>query len=438
MRNIIETFKRIFSLGSFDLNHDGRRDVSETEESHGRIQRYLPHIATKTVNQRSTSRSDTSNTTMIGSPDDLTTSQTVDDDSTDNENHNATIKNPERLLSPSPSGNIPSMHNLQMIGTDQESRKSFSSDVANKYQKYVRLVDSDGIYFNVLVQFDTGASSSFISRGTLARLGTHKENDIPEKSAHTYSSPVDPNASTKPIRYIEVQMANEELAFFDQTVRLKIMEVPSVFQIIIGRNKMHQHCQHGLMARLERSESDIMDDEDSPRIIFPVFKAPRTKSEQAIADARDNQTRDKKKQAFLERQETLQGSSYGFTDAARAGREYWNGPSPAPPNASADTPNQQPAPFCQYYSQTTNIGYAGQPDHSPQMGVNRSYTGASVSTQSTQHTQYSMEAQSFASSATSCSHDSSVGLLPWKATGPQPLQDESTQYAGHEDSPRRM
>ncbi|KAH6712025.1 hypothetical protein BKA61DRAFT_77881 [Leptodontidium sp. MPI-SDFR-AT-0119] len=438
---IIEAIKWIFSFRSLDSKHDGPLDVSETENSHGRIQRYFPRIATKTVKRRSASRSDTSNTTMIGSPDDMTTSQTDDDDSTDDENHSAMVENSAPLLSPSPNGEILSMHNLQMIGTDQESRKSFSSDVINIYQKYVRLVDSDGIYFKVLVQFDTGASSSFISRGTLARIGTHKEYDIPEKYAYTYKSPIDSDASKKPIRYIVVQMANEELAFFDPKVRIKIIEVPSVFQIIIGRNKMHKHRQEGLLARLEQSESDIMDGDDSPRIIFPLFKAPRTKSEKAIDDARDNQIRDQTNQAFLERQVALQGSSYGFTDTARAGREYWNGPWPAPQNASADTRNQQAAPFRQYYPQTTKIGYAALPVHSPQMGINRSDTGASVSTQSTQnsqHSQYFMGGPSIASSMTSCSHDSSVVMLSWKATGPQPPQDESTQYAGQEDSPRRM
>ncbi|KAH7348761.1 hypothetical protein BKA65DRAFT_267079 [Rhexocercosporidium sp. MPI-PUGE-AT-0058] len=432
MMGIFGAIKGILSIRGPDSKHYDRLDVFETEESHGRVQRYFPRFSMKPATWRSTSGSDTNNTTMTGCLDDLATSQTVDHDSTSDGHQDSMAGNRKPRFLRTSKEDIPGicMHNLAMIGADQESRKSFSSDVINIYQKYIQLVDSDGRYFQVLVQFDTGASSSFISRGTLARIGTHTEYDIPDKYAYTYKSPIDPDASKKPIRYIEVQMANEELAFFDRKVRLKIIEVPSEFQIIIGRNKMHKHRKTGLLARLEQSESDIKDDEASPRIIFPLFKAHRTKDGKAIDAARDGRTNDETDQAFFERQRILQSSLYGTANA------HWNGSWSAPQNASSNTHNPQPVPFRPHYSQTTNMPYAALPVHSPQMGINRRDTADSVSTQSTQNTQYSMGGQSFASSRTSYSNDTSAFTATWKATGPQPPGNESTQGAGQEDSRR--
>ncbi|KAL5322424.1 hypothetical protein ACEPPN_010397 [Leptodophora sp. 'Broadleaf-Isolate-01'] len=423
---IFGAIQKVFCLDSLISKHDDQLGVFETEESYGLVRGYFPRIAMKLAKWRSASGSDTDNTTVIGSPGNLATSQTAENDGTDNEHRNATMENHVPLLAPSPKENTPSMHNLAMIGKDDETRKSTCSDVINKYQKLVWLTDSKGERFRVSVQFDTGAASNFITRGTLSKNGSHKEYSIPPSATHAYYGPLAPNTFQTPMFFVYVKMDKAEVGFHDRRVKLKIIEDSSECQIIIGRNTMAgQRGEDSLIARLERSNDDFIDGDISRKMVSHLFKASRTKDQKAADAARDLRTKNQTNQAFSERQAALQGTPYGTANA------HWNGSWPAPQNASADTCNQQAAPFRQDYPQTTNIGYA------PQIGVNRRDTDTSVLTQSTQYSQYSMEGPSIASSRTSCSHDSPVVTLPWKATGPQPPQDESTQYAGEEDSPRR-
>lgn len=175
------------------------------------------------------------------------------------------------------------MHNLCIIGLDQEGRRSFASDNSerpNKFQRYIQLRDILGRQCTRLVLFDTGAGSSFITRGTLLAMGNPKDYKIPGK-INTYRSPIDASAHTTPTHCIYFSMWCTDIGFSDRQVKLKIIEVPEVLPIMVGRHLMDNHPQ--LLSRLQQCDSNVSEVESYPDVLAPVLKARRSKSKHASA-----------------------------------------------------------------------------------------------------------------------------------------------------------
>lgn len=184
-------------------------------------------------------------------------------------------------------------------------------DSEEKFQKYVELIDLQGNQYTVLALFDTGASSNFVSRGILSQIGSHKEYDIPQEYRAIFRSPIAADTHRAPTRCIFVKLWNKKLGFYDHNVKLEIIEVPEMFEIIIGRNLMARHSKKpSLLTRLEQSESGAIEKDASPPINAPLFKRrrfkgmrlpflcglcstsnPRGAEQQIIDDARDEESR---------------------------------------------------------------------------------------------------------------------------------------------------
>ncbi|KAG4435301.1 hypothetical protein IFR05_009227 [Cadophora sp. M221] len=124
----------------------------------------------------------------------------------------------------------------------------------NIYTRMITLQDDAGKYFNVVAQYDTGASSNFIGASTLSKIGDIKQRPIPPNAIRNYVSPIlSPDMAPK--RYVMVKISDPTLEIEDPSVRLKIVEgVPETgFGIILGRRFMHKHNKGGsLLARIER------------------------------------------------------------------------------------------------------------------------------------------------------------------------------------------
>jgi hypothetical protein len=212
--------------------------------------------------------------------------------------------------------------------SDRQSIQSCSSDVPNKYQTYVFVEDLERRCFKVLVQFDTGASSNFISRGTLERLGRIKVHPIAKERISEYQSPIDGNAMT-PRHCVFVKMWNDKLSFLAHNAKLKIIERSDVFQIIIGRNLMGKSGGSSLLVLLEQLDDDAPNAEAAVNLVGALIKESRSASmhspkeyhrrysanvydtEQRAIDAAKNK---KDHQAFLERQKILASSFAGLPD----------------------------------------------------------------------------------------------------------------------------
>jgi hypothetical protein len=309
-----------------------------------------------------------------------------------------------------------SLFMMESMDSDQHSIRSDRSTVPNKYQRQLVVEDLDGRCFRVWVQFDTGAGSNFVSRGTLELLGRIKTHSIPNKYQEEYSSPIDENKKIKPTQSVFVKMWSKELNFFVAQAKLKIIDIerPGVFQIIIGRHlisRVNDRTGTSLLARLEDLDDDTSIAEPDMNLVGALIKDSRSDgmhsptiycrsnfanvygtAQQAIDTAKNERNR----QAYLERQKIL-GSSLS---PSSSGLVRDNG-SRSPETDKREAANQQPSSLpirLDYHQgaaqQTTPSSIARFPD------LRRTDTS---STQSTQYTQYSMERQSTSSTMSSLS-----------------------------------
>jgi hypothetical protein len=306
---------------------------------------------------------------------------------------------------------------MESMDSDQHSMRSYSSAVPNKYQRWLSVEDSDGRCFGVWVQFDTGAGSNFISRGTLKLLGRIKSHSIPSKNQEEYCSPIDDNKKIQPTHCVFVKMWHEELNFFVAQAKLKIIERPDVLQIIIGRHLIERVTKltgTSLLARLEELNDDAPIAETEMNFVGALIKDSRSggmhsptsycrsncanvydTAQQAI-DAANNE---RHRQVFLERQKILASSP----SLSSSGLARDNG-ARSPETDKRETTNQKPdsGPIRLDYhqgtaQQTTPSSFAGFPE------PRRTDTSSTQSTQYTQYTQYSMDRRSTTSTMSSLS-----------------------------------
>lgn len=338
-----------------------------------------------------------------------------------------------------------SMQSLGMIGSDSASIRTFNSHVANIFQKYMELEDERGTGFRAPAQFDTGASSNFITRGMLNRIGRHKERDIPYDCIKTFISPINADQNTRPTRFIYVKMWKEQINFFDRKVKLKIIEVLEEWPIIIGRNLMLSPKNNEtpcLLTRLAQSENEFPDDESFPELIAPLFKDRKSKSmcplpssqirmlfntlcaEQDILHKKvDEEHQRQTRQEFIERQMYLTNSQADC-------------PSDVPPYNHSVTPSvvdvwrsHHSAPSVS--QQITAHSPAGVLNNGGGWGLKRADTADTTSSQYTQYTKYSMGGLSSTSSASIVSYGTSDRPQTWKADETAPMAE------GTQKGPRR-
>jgi hypothetical protein len=306
---------------------------------------------------------------------------------------------------------------MESMDSDQHSMRSYSSGVPNKYQRWLFVEDSDGRCFRVWVQFDTGAGSNFVSRGTLELLGRIKTHSIPSKYQEEYCSPIDDNKKIQPTHCVFVKMWHKELNFFVPQAKLKIIERPDVLQIIIGRHLIERVTKltgTSLLARLEELNDDAPIAEAEMNLVGALIKDSRSEgmhsptsycrsncanvydtAQQAIDEANT----ERHHQVFLERQKILASSPW----PSSSGLARDNG-ARSPETDKRETTNQKPdsRPIRLNYhqgpaQQTTPSSFAGFPD------PRRTDTSSTQSTQYTQYTQYSMDRQSTTSTMSSFS-----------------------------------
>jgi len=327
---------------------------------------------------------------------------------------------------------------MQSTDFDQQSMQSYSSEVANKYQTYVFVEDSEGRRFKVQVQFDTGAGSNFISRGTLELIGRINILAIPSTRLAEYCSPIGGN-TIQPTYCCFVKMWNEELNFFvpRRDAKLKIIERPEVFQIIIGRNLIelvNNRTGGSLLARLEQLNSNAPVAETSSNEVCALIKTNRSEgthsptrysqsncanvygAAQRAIDAAENERRH---QAFFERQKILESSS----SPSSSGVARYNG-SESLATDRRETANQQPnsVPIRLDHHQgaarqTTPSSFVGFP------APRKTDTSSSQSTQYTQFTQYSMDRRSTTSTMSSLT-DTSLYTPKKRGLGAAPRTQE--------------
>jgi hypothetical protein len=330
---------------------------------------------------------------------------------------------------------------MQSTDFDQQSMQSmqsYSSEVANKYQTYVFVEDSEGRRFKVQVQFDTGAGSNFISRGTLELIGRINILAIPSTRLAEYCSPIGVN-TIQPTYCCFVKMWNEELNFFvpRRDAKLKIIERPEVFQIIIGRNLIelvNNRTGGSLLARLEQLNSNAPVAETSSNEVCALIKTNRSEgthsptrysqsncanvygAAQRAIDAAENERRH---QAFFERQKILESSS----SPSSSGVARYNG-SESLATDRRETANQQPnsVPIRLDHHQgaarqTTPSSFVGFP------APRKTDTSSSQSTQYTQFTQYSMDRRSTTSTMSSLT-DTSLYTPKKRGLGAAPRTQE--------------
>jgi hypothetical protein len=308
---------------------------------------------------------------------------------------------------------------MESMDSDQHSMRSYSSAVPNKYQRWLSVEDSDGRCFGVWVQFDTGAGSNFISRGTLELLGRIKTHSIPSKNQEEYCSPIDDNKKIQPTHCVFVKMWNEELNFFvpRRDAKLKVIERPDVLQIIIGRHLIDlvtKRTGTSLLGRLEEVNDDAPIAEADINLVGALIKDRRSEgihspirycrsncaniydTAQRAIDAAKNE---RHRQAFLERQKILASS----LPPSSSGLARDNG-ARSPETDKRETTSQQPDSRprrLDYHQgtaqQTTPSSFAGFPE------PRRTDTSSTQSSQYTQYTQYSMDRQSTTSTMSSLS-----------------------------------
>jgi hypothetical protein len=327
--------------------------------------------------------------------------------------------------------------NLSMLRADFDrwSMQGSSSEGTNKYQTHVFVKDMDGRIFKVPVQFDTGADTSVISRGTLNKLlvrGKIKIHPIPPDRLKGYSSPIDGNA-TQPQYFIFVGISSEKLNFDVRKAMFKIIERPEDIPIIIGCpliDELNTSLGTSLLARLEQLARMGQLNDDSPiaearPMVGALFKERRTKGMQStirccwssfvnLSDtehqAIDKAFKEKHKQDCHERQKILATSSSPNVSGP-AGYAGSRGPpytGTMPDEVPANSRDWQPMALQKSSSHPMRVddyqsaaqkmassSFAGFPD------PRRTDTSSTLSTQYTQYTQYSMSRQSTTSTVSS-------------------------------------
>ncbi|CZR66677.1 uncharacterized protein PAC_16578 [Phialocephala subalpina] len=171
-----------------------------------------------------------------------------------------------------------------MIESDRRSIWSEDSEDDYKYEVWVHVRDKDGRIWKLCVLVDTQSPKSFISRGTLSRIGSFTERRILEAKKDAYTGPFG-DKETIPQWYIDVGLEFQGIELQDSSARLRIMEETNRFQIILGRDFITRYgkkTKTSLLGILEESTVERPVSETAPNVVGALRSEKRTKKHEAM------------------------------------------------------------------------------------------------------------------------------------------------------------